>query len=81
MYENYPTAPVNTLPRMYDLPSEDPEEMGLPDEFHDCQPDLLRETCQPAVDDFFVGADINLYYDVKHTGWYKRPDWLSSRGS
>ncbi len=76
MYQNYPTAPVNTLPTMYDLPSEDPEEMGLPDEFHDFQPDLLRETCQPAVDDFFVGADINLYYDVKHTGWYKRPDWF-----
>jgi Uma2 family endonuclease len=76
MYQNYPTAPVNTLPTMYDLPSEDPEEMGLPDEFHDFQPDLLRETCQPAADDFFVGADINLYYDVKHTGWYKRPDWF-----
>jgi Uma2 family endonuclease len=76
MYQNYPTAPVNTLPTMYDLPSEDPEEMGLPDEFHDVQPDLLRETCQPAVDEFFIGADINLYYDVKHTGWYKRPDWF-----
>jgi Uma2 family endonuclease len=76
MYQNYPTAPVNTLPTMYDLPSEDPEEMGLPDEFHDFQPDLLRETCQPAADDFFIGADINLYYDVKHTGWYKRPDWF-----
>jgi Uma2 family endonuclease len=76
MYQNYPTVPVNTLPTMYDLPSEDPEEMGLPDEFHDFQPDLLRETCQPAVDDFFIGADINLYYDVKHTGWYKRPDWF-----
>jgi Uma2 family endonuclease len=76
MYQNYPTAPVNTLPTMYDLPSEDPEEMGLPDEFHDVQPDLLRETCQPAADDFFIGADINLYYDVKHTGWYKRPDWF-----
>jgi Uma2 family endonuclease len=76
MYQNYPTVPVNTLPTMYDLPSEDPEEMGLPDEFHDFQPDLLRETCQPAVEDFFIGADINLYYDVKHTGWYKRPDWF-----
>jgi Uma2 family endonuclease len=76
MYQNYPTVPANTLPTMYDLPSEDPGEMGLPDEFHDVQPDLLKETCQPAVDDFFIGADINLYYDVKHTGWYKRPDWF-----
>ena len=61
---------------MYDLPSEDAEEMGLPDEFHDFQPKLLRETCQPAEADFFIGADLNLYYDVKHTSWYKRPDWF-----
>lgn len=26
------------LPTMYDLPSEDPEEPGLPDEFHYYQP-------------------------------------------
>jgi Uma2 family endonuclease len=76
MYQNNPTIPVNTLPTMYDLPSEDLEESGLPDEFHDVQPDLLKETCRPAADDFFIGADLNLYYDVKHTGWYKRPDWF-----
>ena len=29
---------------MYDLPSEDPKEPGLPDEFHYYQPQLLRET-------------------------------------
>jgi hypothetical protein len=40
MYQNNPTIPVNTLPTMYDLPSESPEEMGLPDEFHDVQPDM-----------------------------------------
>jgi Uma2 family endonuclease len=78
---------------MYDLPSENPEEMGLPsaegvslevsssacparDEFHDVQPDLLKETCQPKAEEFFVGADLNLYYDLDHTGWYKRPDWF-----
>jgi Uma2 family endonuclease len=66
---------------MYDLPSEDKEEMGLPDEFHDFQPKLLRETCQPLVDEFFVGADLNLYYDVRHTGWYKRPDWFLVLGA
>jgi hypothetical protein len=32
------------LPTMYDLPSEDPEEPGLPDEFHDLQPQLLSRT-------------------------------------
>jgi hypothetical protein len=29
---------------MYDLPSEDPESPGLPDEFHDLQPQLLSLT-------------------------------------
>jgi Uma2 family endonuclease len=32
------------LPTMYDLPSQDPEEPGLPDEFHDLQPQLLSAT-------------------------------------
>jgi len=29
---------------MYDLPSEDPEEPGLPDEYHHLQPQLLSAT-------------------------------------
>ena len=77
--EEYPRPPSETLPTMYDLPSEDPEEPGLPDEFHDFQPKLLRETCQsPAypAQDMFMSADLNLYYDVRHIGWYKRPDWF-----
>jgi Uma2 family endonuclease len=64
---------------MYDLPSEDPEDAGLPDEFHDFQPKLLRETCQPPTDiatELFIGADLNLYYDGRHPQWYKRPDWF-----
>jgi Uma2 family endonuclease len=81
MYQNNPAVPVNTLPTMYDLPSEDPEEMGLPDKFHDLQPRLLSETCLPATEDFFIGIDLNLYYDVKHTGWYKRPDWFLVLGT
>jgi hypothetical protein len=39
-----PRPPQEVLPTMYDLPSEDPEEPGLPDEFHDLQPQLLRES-------------------------------------
>jgi Uma2 family endonuclease len=81
MYQNNPSLPVNALPTMYDLLSEDPEEMGLPDEFHDTQPDLLKETCRPAADKFFMGADLNLYYDVEHTGWYKRPDYFLAIGA
>jgi Uma2 family endonuclease len=83
MYQGHPPASAaETLPTMYDLPSESPEEMGLPDEFHDFQPKLLRETCRPpACDEFFIGADLNLYYDTKHTGWYKRPDWFLVLGA
>jgi Uma2 family endonuclease len=84
MYQSqFPRPPSETLPTMYDLPSEDSEDMGLPDEFHDFQPDLLRETCQPIVDaasNFFVGVDLNLYYDLRHTQWYKRPDWFLCLG-
>jgi Uma2 family endonuclease len=53
------------LPTMYDLPSEDWSEPGLPDLFHDFQPKLLRETCVPPtypMNEVFVGADLNLYY-------------------
>jgi Uma2 family endonuclease len=64
---------------MYDLPSEDPEEMGLPDEFHEFQPQLLRETFRspewPAAS-IFIGTDINLYYDARNPLWHKRPDWF-----
>jgi Uma2 family endonuclease len=68
---------------MYDLPSEDPEEPGLPDEFHDFQPQLLRETFRPPnypLDQVFSASDLNLYYDVKHPSWYKRPDWFAVVG-
>jgi Uma2 family endonuclease len=68
---------------MYDLPSENPEEPGLPDEFHDYQPQLLRDTFQPpryAPDHFFVGSDLNLYYTLHQPTWYKRPDWFAALG-
>jgi Uma2 family endonuclease len=79
MYQSQPPRSKTPLPTMYDLPSEDQEEPGLPDEFHDFQPKLLRETCCPATEaaaEFFVGADLNLYYDGRHPRWYKRPDWF-----
>ncbi|WP_013325275.1 Uma2 family endonuclease [Gloeothece verrucosa] len=78
-----PRPPKETLPTMYDLKSEDPEEPGLPDEFHDLQPELLRRTFQPtnySPDEIFLGSDLNLYYDVRHTQWYKRPDWFAVLG-
>lgn len=78
-----PREARETLPTMYDLPSEDPEEPGFPDEFHNYQPQLLSQTfCSPryAATQIFTGSDINLYYDVKHTLWYKRPDWFAVVG-
>ncbi|WP_346292049.1 Uma2 family endonuclease [Sphaerothrix gracilis] len=78
-----PRPPQETLPTMYDLPSEDPEEPGLPDEFHAFQPQLLRETFQPAsypLDQVFIGTDINLYYESRHPLWHKRPDWFVCLG-
>ncbi len=66
-------------PTMYDLPSEDPEEPGLPDEFHWLQPSLLRHTIR--LQDYpkeriFTCSNLNIYYDVNHTLWHKRPDWF-----
>jgi hypothetical protein len=48
-------SPQQALPTMYDLPSENPEEPGLPDvragatkdEFHNLQPQLLSATFRP----------------------------------
>jgi Uma2 family endonuclease len=74
-----PALPTETLPTMYDLPSEDPEEPGLPDEFHDLQPHLLSRTLQLSgysPDNYFSVSDLNIYYDVNHPRWHKRPDWF-----
>jgi Uma2 family endonuclease len=74
-----PRSPKETLPTMYDLPSEDPEESGLPDEFHDLQPQLLSRTLRLTDytrEEYFTASDLNLYYDVKHPLWHKRPDWF-----
>ena len=78
-----PLPAKETLPTMYDLPSENPEEPGLPDQFHYFQPQLLDQTFQPPnrdPDRLFCGVDMNLYYDVKHLNWYKRPDWFAVVG-
>ncbi|NER26923.1 MAG: Uma2 family endonuclease [Symploca sp. SIO1C4] len=84
MRQTDPPRPAKeVLPTMYDLPSEDPNDPGLPDEFHQFQPQLLRETfCPPGypTDRVFVGTDLNLYYDVHHPQWYKRPDWFGVVG-
>jgi len=72
-------SPQETLPTMYDLPSEYPEEPGLPDQFHDLQPQLLSRSLQLSnypSENCLSASDLNLYYDVKHPLWHKRPDWF-----
>jgi Uma2 family endonuclease len=74
-----PRSPREILPTMYDLPSENPEEPGLPDEFHDLQPQLLSRTLWLSTytrENCFTASDLNLYYDINHPLWYKRPDWF-----
>jgi Uma2 family endonuclease len=78
-----PRPPKEILPTMYDLPSENSEEPGVPDQFHLWQPRLLDETfCPPTYppDQVFTASDLNLYYDLRHSGWYKRPDWFAVVG-
>ncbi|MBW4603096.1 MAG: Uma2 family endonuclease [Calothrix sp. FI2-JRJ7] len=78
-----PLPPHLTLPTMYDLPSENSEEPGLPDDFHFLQPLLLYLTFQPTnwnSDLVYSAADLNLYYDITHPQWYKRPDWFGVVG-
>ncbi|QLE57821.1 Uma2 family endonuclease [Nostoc sp. TCL26-01] len=79
MYQpNPPRSPQESMPTMYDLPSELVGESGLPDEFHRIQADLLTETCQPAnysPTEILLASDLNLYYDPRYPLWYKRPDW------
>lgn len=78
-----PRSPREILPTMYDLPSEDLEEPGLPDEFHDLQPQLLSRTLRLShysSENCFTASDLNLYYEVNQPQWYKRPDWFLAIG-
>jgi hypothetical protein len=42
-------------------------------EFHFCPPNYAPEQV-------FTASDLNLYYDPRHTNWYKRPDWFAVVG-
>ena len=78
-----PAEERKNLPTMYDLPSEEVGEPGLPDQFHPIQAELLRLTFQPRTypaERVFSAMDLNIYYDVKNTRRYKRPDWFGVVG-
>ncbi|MEM8502214.1 MAG: Uma2 family endonuclease [Cyanobacteria bacterium P01_D01_bin.1] len=75
--------PRHELPTMYDLPSEFPEESGLPDVFHQSQPELLGLSLalpDYTNEEYFTGSDLNVYYDLEHPLWHKRPDWFLAVG-
>jgi hypothetical protein len=57
---------------MYDLPSEDSEEPGVPDQFHLWQPRLLDETFRPPTyppDQVFTASEKWASTRI----WYKSP--------
>ncbi len=77
----YQTNPE--LPTMYDLPSENPEEPGWSDVFHPIQSWLLDDTFYPPdypKNQMFTCGNLNVYYDLQHTQWHKRPDWFAVLG-
>jgi Uma2 family endonuclease len=78
-----PRPARETLPTMYDLPSEEIGDPGMPDEYHVRQATLLDETFSPpnhSPDEVFSAVDMNLYYDEQNTDRYIRPDWFGVVG-
>ena len=78
-----PSLPREQLPTMYDLPSEEIGDAGLPDQYHLWQAELLAQTFLPPNyprEKVFVGCDLNLYYTLEQPRWYKRPDWFGAVG-
>lgn len=78
-----PLSPRHTLPTMYELPSENLEEPRVVDQYHVWQPQLLESTFKPLTwppEQVLIASELNLYYDVKNTQWYKRPDWYAVVG-
>jgi Uma2 family endonuclease len=60
--------------------SENLKEIGLPDEFHSLQPQLLSMTFRPASfppDQVFTASHLNLFYHARYQSWFKKPDWFA----
>jgi Uma2 family endonuclease len=78
-----PRPARETLPTMYDLPSEEIEEFSALDEYHVHQSALLSETFHPTTaspDEVFTATDLYLHYDPHRALWHKRPDWFAVIG-
>lgn len=70
------------LPTMYDLPSEEVGEAGMPDQYHVFQRNLLRETLSLKTHDrseWFGCGNLRVYYDVDSLAFVK-PDWFLAVG-
>ena len=72
------SLPKESLPTMYDLPSEYIEEEGAT-MYQLVQARLLDETCKPP--DYYpnkllIASRLFIYYDLAHPKWYIKPDWF-----
>jgi Uma2 family endonuclease len=76
MYQDILALPANILLTMYDLPSEDHDNLAPSDGFHRMQRNLLKTTCRPRLSKFFIGSNMHFYFDVKNALRYKIPDWF-----
>jgi Uma2 family endonuclease len=79
-----PRPPRQTLPTMYDLPSEEIGDPGMPDQYNVRPLILLHETFRPPAvptDEVFSAIELNLYYDESHPRWYVQPDWFGVIGA
>jgi len=82
-WNDYVSLYEETLPDMYDLPSENPEDY-VPDMYHPWQAQLLSETFEPPDYDYdrrITATELYIYYDVHNTRYYKQPDWFAVLGN
>ncbi|MGH9840880.1 MAG: Uma2 family endonuclease [Blastocatellia bacterium] len=78
-----PIPARETLPTMYDLPSEDFVTRGIPDNLYVHPAILLQETFRPPVaspDEVLSAIQLNLYYDGQRPRWCVQPDWFGVIG-
>jgi Putative restriction endonuclease len=74
----FPNPSFAALPTMYDLPSEDGDELVLSDAFYLSQSALLNATLRLpnySAEAVLTACDVSLYYDPRHDFWHNRLDW------
>jgi hypothetical protein len=69
---------------MYDLPSEEIGDPGMPDQYNVRPLILLHETFRPPAapaNEVFSAIELNLYYDEGQPRWCVQPDWFGVIGA